>query len=894
MPIQHSERLTQAREELDQALDDAIGNDEGEQEDNDDMECDYAGDMTSMNEDFTMVSVETLQSMKADTSMLSTRHDVGDKSGLSVSYLPSSPPQTRSEQANVVYPNLAAETTRVEISPRRGDDDMSWKPKKAATSSPNPRAPTEQRLDSEPSEWRREREAVSRQINDANTSKVIVIEDTEMPSNIMSEDSEGSVEEPEDIWQEEASRSFEEEIGKDQQAEKTTMPMKASHPKTGNELLLADHPLKPRRAKIPRTWRRSSGADFSYADSPAHVEPLLVSRKRSGGSTDGESRASSGVLTPPSTDDEVREHRSGQEDAEESSDISLTQPRPLASHLQGNVAADGEATDPRTNEVVSPLSDSESSMGSPDGEDTGLFWQSNLPHVYRRPTQRPRPQRQRAMDLSELLGLDKSSPAKKAASSANVSGSVLATEQKRSSPLRTRAAEAPPREQAGKAKVVSSPLRKSLLRSSRMQASASGASSSSAGLSSRMGSDAYEIDEQHDQSSRREQTGPVDVAGDESFASKASDQRQLLTEMADVQFGALRHRGTDLPSVDRPARDAMLSDDDTPYNASPGGKTLNDDEETGSDDEQEAELDRQAASSEEVYDEPSRSYEEHLNVESPQKIRVKFNDSSRCDGSSLLAPKREYAPLFAGEPGQQTHEQSSDPSSPRTITLVSKKSSTQSQQAQPGIFSRLTTNFWSAVVRPSGPSEILPPIPTTLEEQQTFPKELRARLRSRYGVLSASHPWTMAHMRTLHRMLNSCTSGKSDSIILMTPSPSSGLSKRYVGKQQVSIAGYRFVFEEQHALVVEAFMQVLVPAHIVEAMAVGEVEMLGDAIAVSYRGRLVDGRHGSDRVWSRALGVRKPGTAIEVDFVVKALGDVVYSNVQTAAKEARAANERLI
>ena len=94
IPTERSKRLSHAREELDVALRDAIGenNDDGE-DDEVDLVCDYApGDMTVANEDFTMVSVETLESMKYNTSQLLDNSGI-DRSGISISYLPSSPPQ---------------------------------------------------------------------------------------------------------------------------------------------------------------------------------------------------------------------------------------------------------------------------------------------------------------------------------------------------------------------------------------------------------------------------------------------------------------------------------------------------------------------------------------------------------------------------------------------------------------------------------------------------------------------------------------------------------------------------------------------------------------------------------------------------------------------------------
>jgi len=911
MPTQRSKRLSQAREELDQALQEAVGytgqDAEEENDDDDDVACEAPGDMTMMNEDFTMVSVETLQSMRADTSMISHRNE-GDKSGLSVSYLPSSPPQkeaSEQQQEVVRYPNLSDEARRARSSPTKVYEAMSWKPTGPAkvssspqTSSPRRTAAKDQRSDSEPSEWQRQREAVSREIEEADTSQVIVVDDTEAPADGIDEDDEEDedIEQDEDgdIWQEEASRSLSEE-----EHEQPLEPATAS-PKLHD--LFANQPLKPPRAKIPRTWRRSSGVDFTYSDSPAHIELLEVC-KRSEGSTDRGSRASSGVLTPPSTDDEAHQRLHGEVEGEgeEESDINLTQPDAAATQLQQH--EENVASPPPREDDVSPYFDSSSNNTSPDGEDTGLFWQSNVPHMFQRPARRPRPQRQRAMDLSELLNLDKSSPAKKsspnnlsaAARGGGSSGTYRETvqgetQQRRYSPLHMRPVHGRSKSGSGegsKGKVVSSPLRKSLLRSSKVQGSPLGKGTRTERIRE---SRPTQTAAKRSYEGVREDDGPEEDLGEstfESFASKASDQRQLLGEMAAQRRTIDVVDETEVEARKKGYTEQLSRDEEQSYEN--GYDSQHDEEVKAEDEYEDDEPSRISEEGKNEHHEPSRSYEEHLNLDSPQKIRVKFNDSA--GHSSLLSPKKVYAPLFANEPktGSQGTPQAQQHVSPPTITLVRKKTDDASSvtvQAQQGIFSRLTTNFWSAVVRPTGPTEVMP------TPEPVYSPALRAHIRSRYGVLSSSHPWQMAHMRTLHRMLNSCTSGKSDSII---PRSTNGASlpagrRKIVGQQQTSITGYTYSFTTSHAHVVDAFMQTLVPAHVVEAMRNGEVEMLGDATAKAYRG-VYGESHGDDLVWGDRLRVRRAGSEIGVEFVVRALGDAVLSNVQTAERKARARRE---
>ncbi|KAK3684705.1 hypothetical protein LTR37_019999, partial [Vermiconidia calcicola] len=266
---------------------------------------------------------------------------------------------------------------------------------------------------------------------------------------------------------------------------------------------------------------------------------------------------------------------------------------------------------------------------------------------------------------------------------------------------------------------------------------------------------------------------------------------------------------------------------------------------------------------------------------SPQKIKVKFNDSE--GNSSLLAAKREYAPLFPSHAAAAAQKQKASPAS---VTLVSKKATEPVAQSQPGIFSRLSTNFWSAVVRPSGLLHV-----ESVPEPE-FSPSLRTQLRNRYGVLSDQHPWTMAHMRTLHRLLNSCESGKSDSLVPRTgPLPSA--LRKLIGKELQCVTEFRWDFTEQDAHVADSFMQLLVPSHYTDAIRLGEVEFIGDSEAKKYRGVFGD-RHGDDLVFDDTdmPGLKLPKRTIERDFVVKAVGNCVSANVITEERDAAEAAER--
>ena len=932
LPTERSKRLSQAREELDHALQDAVGCSEMEvsekmDEDDDELVSEgVPGDMTVMdNEDFTMVSVETLQSLKQNTSLLENSGlEMGDKSAASVSYWPSSPPQSHvaalMETKQVQYPDIGGAVVKAKSNPapalapgpgtagvEDAYDAMSWKstgPPAHVPTPPESNSLVEQqqqqdRPNSEPSEWQREREAVSRQIWNASASQVVVINDEDSQAGAdeieedMEEEGAGNAEAA-DIWAEEASRSLEEDQAPEHQhrnqvQQPTTEQSASRSPQL--EDLFSDQPLKPPRPKIPRTWRRSSGMDFSYVDSPEHG--ALKNRNASGsandeaGSGSSHSRRSSGVLTPPSTDDE--------------GDTSLTQPDAAGTLLQpddhhgqqSNEQADMSSSEPAPtlaplNEVHSPGSGpgSGSDAPSPGGTgDTGIFWQTSLPNVYRRRRQQGRrPPSHRAMDLSELLNLDKSDRAQQMSAPSRTFGTrgteavhVLRTDAEASSndmPSSTRPTRivAPKAETASSSgsKAIDSPLRKSLLKSSEM-----------------VGASPRDLDVHaptagaHLQRPERSQVEEERVDNSvettmESFSSKASDQRQLLAEMNTASARKVEsHKQRDENETELSVETEESVDDQTQK------ESLLEDEKVRYD-EEEAE--------EQETSQQTRSYEEHLNLGSPQKIRVKFNDST--GNSSSLAPRKEYPQLFGKAPIRALDSNASDltesalkskkSTSSHSATLVSKKSfAPPPAEAPPGLLSRLSTTFWSAVIRPTGPSMIMP----TPKEEPVYSPTLRTEIRSRYGVVSDQHPWTMLQMRVLHRMLNSCTSNRYDSIIPKTgPLPSH--LKRLIGKNLESVTDFRWTFTEQHAHVVDAYMQVVVPAHIHTAMMAGEIDFVGDSEARKYRGWM-GSRHGDDLVFAGTPGAKVGKGKVDVGWVVKALGNCVLANIETAKKEGR-------
>lgn len=103
-------------------------------------------------------------------------------------------------------------------------------------------------------EWQREREAVSKQIEMANKSQVIII-DSDDDEEEEEQDSEEDVADS-DIWQAEAQSA-------DQSRETTP---------EASRILLQPEMLKPRRSKIPSPWRRNSQAIYSDEMEPTESD----------------------------------------------------------------------------------------------------------------------------------------------------------------------------------------------------------------------------------------------------------------------------------------------------------------------------------------------------------------------------------------------------------------------------------------------------------------------------------------------------------------------------------------------------------------------------------------------------------------------------------------------
>ncbi|CAD0107589.1 unnamed protein product [Aureobasidium uvarum] len=609
-------------------------------------------------------------------------------------------------QANVEYPQLAQPTRR--SSATHEEPEMSYinvqRPSATQIQSP-PRSPPASEHD-------------ANEHSEASAAQPEVEEEEE---------------DDKDIWQEEASRSIVDGEGSPEQT----------------DLFLDDLVVKPRRSKLPGTWRRTSGASFSYSDSPEAQE--RQNRKISA-STMGTSRKSSGVMTPPSSDD-------------------------------GSVAGGAESKDGVDLEratVDEELSQSES------GDDTGTFFQRNLPSVYNsRSTKHvadsakssfapSSPLRNTVLDFSPLKNLQDSENG----SSQNLSAGP-------------------------------SPLRRSLVRSSHMN---------------------------NTRTTRRGEN--VDTSETQTDSSLASDAQQIQREMRS-----------------NPSRAASTISSLT------SGSQMRGSRRTASANTIDLTVSDSSEQEVSTISSRSRSYQEELNLDSPMRVKVNFNDDA--GNSTLLEPRRQYPPLFENVP---------------TLTKPTIESPEVSQPKSPLL--KLTESFWEAVTKPpvyASPErkplvmqEAAAPVPTVPDHV--------LRLRRKYGLLPDCHPFIYAHIRTLHRMLNSTRSKSGSSIVPRSGPLGHGLS-RLLGKTRTNELDQQFVWTQTHLHVVDSFMSLLLPQEERDRLQY-DTGSWGDVEALRHRGRDSKGRYGDEVVFNAIKG-----GLIEASWVADVLVDIVFKEEMNMKKK---------
>ncbi|KAI5210115.1 hypothetical protein E4T39_00497 [Aureobasidium subglaciale] len=543
-----------------------------------------------------------------------------------------------------------------------------------------------------------------------------------------------AVDDDRDIWQEEASRSG---IDEEDCPEQT-------------DLFLDNLTAKPRRSKLPGTWRCTSGAALSYSESS---EPQESQNRKPSASTMGSSRKSSGVITPPSSDD-------------------------------GSIAAEENPTRHIDNSAKSSV-DEELSQ-SESGDDTGMFFQSNLPFVYSRKTRRH----------------DSDSAKSSFAPSSPLRNTVLEI-----GPVKN--AQAPGHTPEAKLSAGPSPLRRSLAKSSH----------------SKIAQDAHKRDVN------------IDTSETQTDSSLASDAQQIHRELR-AKSGCEASTISSLTSGSQgrgSRRAASANTIDLTISST-------------------SDQDLSSISSR------SRSYQEDLNLASPMRVKVNFNDDA--GNSTLLDPRRQYPPLFDNVP---------------TLTKPTTDLPESPQPKSPLL--RLTESFWEAVTKPPvyasperKPSVVLEPASVT-----TVPDHV-LRLRRKYGLLPDAHPFIYAHIRTLHRMLNSTRSRPGSSIVPRCGPLGHGLS-RMLGKSKTNELDQRFVWTQTHLHVVDSFMSLLLPQEERDRLQY-ETGSWGDAEALRHRGRDSKGRYGDGVVFN---GVK--GGLIEAAWVADVLVDIIFREEMNAKRK---------
>ncbi|KAF2864342.1 hypothetical protein K470DRAFT_254001 [Piedraia hortae CBS 480.64] len=272
---------------------------------------------------------------------------------------------------------------------------------------------------------------------------------------------------------------------------------------------------------------------------------------------------------------------------------------------------------------------------------------------------------------------------------------------------------------------------------------------------------------------------------------------------------------------------------------------------------------RHSASEDEDRTGQSNSYYEDLNLVSPQKVAVNFGSSSIIHNTTPAI--RPIKPLPRSKTDSSHFFQ--QPVQPQGIVTTQPAATTHPQGAN--ILSRLTNLTTWLPPNLFGHISIFSPKITP-----TLPLSTTQTLISRYGTLPPSHPWTLAHMRILHRMLNSPSLG--------APIPPFPTTKSLINKTLTSPRHFRFVFTEDHARVVTGYTALLGQGN----------GGMGDALSRALRGRYgVHGRDGGEKVW-KDLKYPKDGTGIGEIWVARCVGDVVWANGPVGRRVAEGARRK--
>lgn len=279
---------------------------------------------------------------KQRTSRLLTPEDQDDYT------LPLPPPTAETE---VKYPSLRATEHHIHlVSPARSEGEMSW------------------RLDTPPIVAQNGKVQRTGQENNGQ-------EEQNRAPTLICIPNEHEREDYSDIWQEEASRSSDLPV----EENSVVQPEPEKHAEL-QDLFDNDGPVKPARGKLPRTWRRKSSSDFNYSDEVASPVQQATPSSSEEAKTHAPTTVDKGkgrLLTPESS-----------EESDETEPVRVDKGKGRMSELQ---FLEEQYIDDEEN----------TSEGS---DDTGMFFQSNLPHVFnKRRSNELRKRRSEKLDVSLLL-----------------------------------------------------------------------------------------------------------------------------------------------------------------------------------------------------------------------------------------------------------------------------------------------------------------------------------------------------------------------------------------------------------------------------------------------------------------------------------------------------------
>lgn len=649
-------------------------------------------------------------------------------------------PPPPASNTKVRYPSLRVNESDAQlVSPARSEDEMSWRVDTPPVIAESSRVP---------------------QIANASGKQA---ETYDAQGFMVPDDDEKDKEDYSDIWQEEASRSSDlpvmKEVGKTPQLQ---------------DLFANGGLIKPPRRKLPRTWRRKSSSDFNYSDEaeePVQEASATSSEEAEGLNSTNLEKGKSRLMTPPSEEESY-------------------EPAPSTTDKEKRRQSGFSLLEEYDIEDEDDLSEA--------SDDTGMFFQSNLPSIFnKKRSAELRKRKNEKLDLSLLIDegqslIPESSPAAPARQPANIASSPLP--QQSPAPVREASINhklSPSKSASESVKQTGETLNHSLIlddghslapESSPLPIARTPVNNRPNPFkntpprfvphinSPAKGSPLrQELSISESEEGREEATGadesilppssPFHTIVDITAVSVASDEQQFCVEMEGKTDSSIRNL--------REEADARAEAYESHY------RTLHDIDEVT---------------------EPSRSMRSTFMLPSSPPSVLE---------DSVLRPKRAYSPLFGGEQAAASAKQQTSRSVHKTREVPRIAIAPPTDDAPPpastGIFGRLTSTLWSAL----GTSTPPPPHPVT----------------AKFSSLPKIEPWTKTHYKTLDALYQL----QKKQPTLFAPSHSSSTSNTnnallshflstYKGKfvgAKYSVWGYSVVITEELAVLAAVYMQLL-------------------------------------------------------------------------------------